>query len=98
MPRTKVSKSSKRNRETTNREEKIREFENSLDGFQNTLEDKLQSYLTAFEDEMKMLLQSIPRALMKMKMIDVFTLVSLFDVFFTHTYFSKNKTIAFNSE
>lgn len=96
MPRTKVSKSSKRNRETTNREEKIREFENSLDGFQNTLEDKLQSYLTAFEDEMKMLLQSIPRALMKMKMIDVFTLVSLFDVFFTHILI--NKTIAFNSE
>lgn len=81
MPRTKVSKSSKRNRETTNREEKIREFENSLDGFQNTLEDKLQSYLTAFEDEMKMLLQSIPRALMKMRMVDVLTLVSVFITF-----------------
>lgn len=75
MPRTKVSKSSKRNRETTNREEKVREFENSLDGIQNTLDDKIQEFLTAYEDEMKMLLQRTPRALLKMKAVDVFSLV-----------------------
>ncbi|XP_065367571.1 borealin-like [Calliphora vicina] len=74
MPRTKVSKSSKRNRETTNREEKVREFENSLDGIQNTLDDKIQEFLTAYEDEMKMLLQRTPRALLKMKAVDVFSL------------------------
>lgn len=77
MPRTKVSKSSKRNRETTNREEKVREFENSLEGFQNTLDDKMQAYLTAFEDEMKMLLQRTPRALLKLKMTDILSLVSV---------------------
>ncbi|TMW53248.1 hypothetical protein DOY81_001664 [Sarcophaga bullata] len=72
MPRTKVSKSTKRNRETTNREEKIREFENSLDGYQNILDDKIQDFLSAYEDEVKMLMQRTPRALLKMKMVDVF--------------------------
>lgn len=75
MPRTKVSKSSKRNRETTNREEKVREFENSLDGYQNIIDDKIQDFLIAFEDEVKMLMQRTPRALLKMKMVDVFHLV-----------------------
>ncbi|XP_037809203.1 borealin-like [Lucilia sericata] len=74
MPRTKVSKSSKRNRETTNREEKVREFENSLDGFQNTVDDKIQDIFTAYDDEIKMLLQRTPRALLKLKMVDVFSL------------------------
>lgn len=76
MPRTKVSKSSKRNRETANREEKVREFENSLDGFQNTLEDKIQEYLSSYECEVKMLLERTPHSLLKMKMVDVFSLVS----------------------
>ncbi|KAM7341882.1 borealin-like [Cochliomyia hominivorax] len=74
MPRTKVSKSSKRNRETTNREEKIREFENSLEAYNNMLEDKAQSLLTTFEYEMKTLIQRTPTALLQMKILDVFQL------------------------
>lgn len=77
MPRTKVSKTAKRNRETTNREERIREFENSLDGYQNILDDKIQDFLSAYEDEVKMLMQRTPRALLKMKMVDVFHMVGV---------------------
>lgn len=75
MPRTKVSKSSKRNRETTNLEEKVREFENSLDCLQNALDVKLGNFMNAYENEVKLMLQRAPRALLKMKMVDVFSLV-----------------------
>ncbi|XP_073812420.1 borealin-like [Musca autumnalis] len=72
MPRTKVSKSSKRNREAAVREEKIREFENTLEGFQNTFDVKVQDYLTSFEQHFKMLLQKTNTALLQLKICDVF--------------------------
>ncbi|XP_061397826.1 borealin-like [Musca vetustissima] len=72
MPRTKVSKSSKRNREAAVREEKIREFENTLEGFQNTFDVKVQDYLTSFEHHFTMLLQKTSTALLQMKICDVF--------------------------
>ncbi|XP_005187708.1 borealin-like isoform X2 [Musca domestica] len=72
MPRTKVSKSSKRNREEAVREEKIREFENTLEGFQNNFDVKVQDYVTSFEQRITMLLQKTSTALLQMKICDVF--------------------------
>ncbi|XP_075167333.1 borealin-like isoform X2 [Haematobia irritans] len=72
MPRTKVSKSSKRNREAAYREEKIREFENTLEGFQNSFEAKIQDYLSTYERQFKMLMQRTGTALLQMKICDLF--------------------------
>lgn len=72
MPRTKVSKSSKRTREATNREEKVREFENSLEGYQNSIDETIMVYLTTYENEFEMLLQRTSSDLLKMKVYDVF--------------------------
>ncbi|XP_013105374.1 borealin isoform X2 [Stomoxys calcitrans] len=72
MPRTKVSKSSKRNREAANREEKIREFENTLEGFQTTFEAKVQDCLSLYEEKFSMLRKTIGTALLEMKICDLF--------------------------
>lgn len=77
MPRTKVSKSSKRNREAANREEKIREFENTLEGFQNSFEGHVQAYITSYEQKFKVLLDKTNSAMLKMKLCDLFELVSI---------------------
>lgn len=76
MPRTKISKTSKRNREATNREEKIREFENSLDGFQFACDSTISIFITEYDNELKMLLQRTSSALLQTKICDLFEMVS----------------------
>lgn len=77
MPRTKVSKSSKRNREAANREEKIREFENTFEGFQNTFDSLIQDYIKSYKQQFRMLLQRTNSALLQIKICDLLEMVSV---------------------
>lgn len=72
MPRTKVSKSSKRNREATNREDKVREFETDVETYSNVFDEQAQERLLSYELEFKNLLQRTSSALLKLKFCDVF--------------------------
>ncbi|XP_017479304.1 PREDICTED: borealin-like isoform X2 [Rhagoletis zephyria] len=74
MPRTKVSKSSKRFRETSNCEEKLREFEASFDSYLLTLEKKGKSQIEAIEDKLYMLLVITDSSVLRLLMGDILSL------------------------
>uniref|UniRef100_A0A1A9X4A9 Borealin C-terminal domain-containing protein n=1 Tax=Glossina brevipalpis TaxID=37001 RepID=A0A1A9X4A9_9MUSC len=71
MPRTKVSKSSKRNRETESREEKIREYESALHGYLSTMEEDIEGFIKEWEGELLMLRQRTKIKFLQMKMSDL---------------------------
>ncbi|XP_067633701.1 borealin-like isoform X2 [Eurosta solidaginis] len=71
MPRTKVSKSTKRFRETSSCEEKLREFEASCDGYMYTLEAKGRSQIKAIEEKLYVLLLGTDSSVLQLKMGDL---------------------------
>uniref|UniRef100_A0A1A9UYP6 Borealin C-terminal domain-containing protein n=1 Tax=Glossina austeni TaxID=7395 RepID=A0A1A9UYP6_GLOAU len=70
MPRTKVSKSSKRNRETEYREEKIREYESAFNGYLSTMENDIEGFFGEWEAELNMVRQRTKVKFLHMKMGD----------------------------
>uniref|UniRef100_A0A1B0BQH2 Borealin C-terminal domain-containing protein n=1 Tax=Glossina palpalis gambiensis TaxID=67801 RepID=A0A1B0BQH2_9MUSC len=70
MPRTKVSKSSKRNRETEYREEKIREYESAFNGYLSTMENDIEGIIGEWEAELNMVRQRTKVKFLRMKMGD----------------------------
>lgn len=75
MPRTKVSKSSKRNRETEYREEKIREYESAFNGYLSTMENDIEGFIGEWEAELNMVRQRTKVKFLHMKMGDFLELV-----------------------
>uniref|UniRef100_A0A0A1XN44 Borealin n=1 Tax=Zeugodacus cucurbitae TaxID=28588 RepID=A0A0A1XN44_ZEUCU len=74
MPRTKVSKSIKRFRETSSCEEKLREFEASFDGYMYALENTGKSQIKAIEDKFYMLLVGTDARFLHLLMGDVLSM------------------------
>nr|XP_036231007.1 borealin isoform X2 [Bactrocera oleae] len=74
MPRTKVSKSTKRFRETSSCEEKLREFEASFDGYLHALELKGKAQIKSIEDKFYMLLMGTDSNVLDLLMGDVLSL------------------------
>ncbi|XP_018788101.1 PREDICTED: borealin-like isoform X1 [Bactrocera latifrons] len=74
MPRTKVSKSTKRFRETSNSEEKLREFEASFDGYLHALELKGKAQIKSIEDKFYVLLMGTDSNVLNLLMGDVLSL------------------------
>lgn len=74
MPRTKVSKSTKRFRETSNCEEKLREFEASFDGYMYALESKGKSQIKCIEEKLYMLLMGTDSSVLHLLMGDLLSL------------------------
>lgn len=77
MPRTKISKSSKRNREAAQREEKIREFDQAVDQFTNTLDLIGQSCVKDVEAEVSKLVRRTSKKLLQMSMDSFHQLVRI---------------------
>ncbi|XP_054740596.1 borealin-like isoform X1 [Anastrepha obliqua] len=73
MPRTKVSKSTKRFRETSHCEEKLREFEASFDGYMHTLKAKGETQIKAIADKLDMLLMLTDSSILQLVMGDLLT-------------------------
>ncbi|CAD7011363.1 borealin isoform X2 [Ceratitis capitata] len=74
MPRTKVSKSTKRFREASSCEEKLREFEASFDGYMHALEMKAKSQIESIEEKFYMLLMRTDSSVLNLRMGDVLAL------------------------
>ncbi|XP_032595504.1 borealin isoform X2 [Drosophila grimshawi] len=68
MPRTKISKNSKRNREAANREEKIRTFEIKMDSVLTNIDDVESRYKAMVEIQLQALTTRMPTELREMKM------------------------------
>lgn len=94
MPRTKVSKSTKRFRETSSCEEKLREFEASFDGYLHALELKGKAQIKSIEDKFYMLLMGTDSNVLDLLMGDVLSLVCNTDEYF-QTYIFHNCNICF---
>ncbi|XP_055857319.1 borealin-like [Episyrphus balteatus] len=71
MPRTKVSKNPKRNRDAAIREEKIREFDSTVDQFMNGFETKVKQNILEIETEIVLMKARIPEKILLMKMGDL---------------------------
>ncbi|XP_037954144.1 borealin-like isoform X2 [Teleopsis dalmanni] len=74
MPRTKISKTTKRNREAAHREEKIRDYESSVDSGLIAIDTKGMEFVSDLENAMKMLIDRTSRQLLKMKFGDFMAL------------------------
>lgn len=70
MPRTKITKNSKRNREAANREEKIRIFELKMDSVLMSIDDLEQRYNGMVETQLQGVLLRLQTELREMKMCD----------------------------
>lgn len=70
MPRTKIPKNSKRNREAANREEKIRIFELKTDSLLMGLDDIAMRYITLVDTEIQLVQSRLQSELRTMKMCD----------------------------
>lgn len=70
MPRTKVSSKTKRDREITQNDEKIRLFESFLGGYQTAFEDKHRDFVLELESEIKSLRERAGNSILRMKMKD----------------------------
>lgn len=70
MPRTKIPKNSKRNREAANREEKIRIYELKSDSFLEGLDEIAMRYKTIADTEIQLIQSRLQSELRTMKMGD----------------------------
>lgn len=75
MPRTKVSGKTKRDRENTQDDEKIRLFESFLSGYQTAFEDKHREFVWELENEIKTLRERTDSNILRIKMKDLLNLV-----------------------
>lgn len=71
MPRTKVSKNPKRNRDAAIREEKIREFDSTVDQFMNGFDLKIKQNILEIETEIVLMKARIPEKILLLKMEDL---------------------------
>lgn len=70
MPRTKITKNSKRNREAANREEKIRIYELKMDSVLMSIDDLEQRYNAMVETQLQGVTLRLQSELREMKMCD----------------------------
>lgn len=75
MPRTKITRNTKRTREASNRDDKIREFENALQGYMNIFDSKIEDIISSWDNEIKMLIQRTNSTLLSMNMSDFLKMV-----------------------
>uniref|UniRef100_A0A1B0G547 Borealin C-terminal domain-containing protein n=1 Tax=Glossina morsitans morsitans TaxID=37546 RepID=A0A1B0G547_GLOMM len=71
MPRTKINKNLKRYRESQIRDEKIREFESTFDGYCADMDNDIEAFMEEWDGELKLLRQRTSTKLLKMKMGDL---------------------------
>uniref|UniRef100_A0A1B0FMD6 Borealin C-terminal domain-containing protein n=1 Tax=Glossina morsitans morsitans TaxID=37546 RepID=A0A1B0FMD6_GLOMM len=68
MPRTKVNQTSKRNRASECREEKLRECKSAFKGYLATMESEVEAFIQEWDGELDLLRQRTNANLLKMKM------------------------------
>uniref|UniRef100_A0A1A9Z864 Borealin C-terminal domain-containing protein n=1 Tax=Glossina pallidipes TaxID=7398 RepID=A0A1A9Z864_GLOPL len=68
MPRTKVNQTSKRNRASECREEKLREYKSAFKGYLATMENEVEAFIQEWDGELDLLRQRTNANLLKMKM------------------------------
>ncbi|KAH8377670.1 hypothetical protein KR093_006584 [Drosophila rubida] len=76
MPRTKIPKNSKRNREAANREEKIRVYELKADSIQLALDDKETRYKSMTDTAIQLIQSRLQSELCNMKMSEFLDIIS----------------------
>ncbi|XP_017006287.2 borealin [Drosophila takahashii] len=81
MPRTKIPKNSKRNREVANREEKLRLYELKMDSRLISIDTLETKFLSAVDHQVKTLLSQVQRELADLKMPEVLRLFGELDRF-----------------
>ncbi|XP_050741390.1 borealin isoform X2 [Drosophila biarmipes] len=81
MPRTKIPKNSKRNRDVANREEKVRLFELKMDSRLISIDTLESKYLAAVDHQVKTLLGQVQKELANLKMPEVLRLFKELDHF-----------------
>ncbi|XP_055904715.1 borealin-like isoform X2 [Eupeodes corollae] len=74
MPRTKVSKNPKRNRDAAIREEKIREYDSTVDQFMNGFDIKVKQDILEIETEIALIKARIPEKILLMKIGDLMSM------------------------
>lgn len=93
MPRTKVSKNPKRNRDAAIREEKIREFDSTVDQFMNGFDIKIKQNILEFETEISLMKARMPEKILLMKMGDLLNMdVPTFSDVLTTLNIQQNST------
>ncbi|XP_070065080.1 borealin isoform X2 [Drosophila virilis] len=75
MPRTKITKNSKRNREAANREEKIRTYELKMDSVLMSIDDLEMRYKSMVDTQLQMITSRLQTELREMKMCDFLELL-----------------------
>ncbi|XP_026835580.1 borealin isoform X2 [Drosophila erecta] len=81
MPRTKIPKNSKRNREVANREEKLRLYELKMDSRLISIDSLETKFLSAVDHQVKTLLGQVQKELANLKMPEVLRLFEELDRF-----------------
>lgn len=81
MPRTKVTKNSKRNREAANREEKIRIYELKMDSVLMSFDDMEVRYKAMVDQQLQLIESRLQTELREMKMCDFLELLLKLDHF-----------------
>ncbi|KAH8263230.1 hypothetical protein KR044_006248 [Drosophila immigrans] len=76
MPRTKIPKNSKRNREAANREEKIRVYELKTDSIQLALDDKEMRYKSMTDTAIQLIQSRLQSELCVMKMSEFLEIIN----------------------
>lgn len=91
MPRTKVSKNPKRNRDAAIREEKIREFDSTVDQFMNGFDIKIKQNVLEIETEISLMKARIPEKILLMKMGELMRMgMSTFSEVLASSNFAQN--------
>ncbi|XP_037711629.1 borealin [Drosophila subpulchrella] len=81
MPRTKIPKNSKRNRDVANREEKVRLYELKMDSRLISIDSLESKFLAAVDHQVKTLLGQVQKELANLKMPEVLRLFEELDRF-----------------
>ncbi|XP_052852472.1 borealin isoform X1 [Drosophila gunungcola] len=81
MPRTKIPKNSKRNRDVANREEKLRLYELKMDSRLISIDSLETKFLSAVDHQVKTLLGQVQKELANLKMPEVLRLFGELDRF-----------------
>uniref|UniRef100_A0A1B0BL07 Borealin C-terminal domain-containing protein n=1 Tax=Glossina palpalis gambiensis TaxID=67801 RepID=A0A1B0BL07_9MUSC len=76
MPRTKVNQTTKRNRASEHREEKLRECKSAFNGYLATMESEVETFIQEWDEELCLLRQRTSTNLLKMKMDQFLTMNS----------------------
>ncbi|KAH8329041.1 hypothetical protein KR074_002072 [Drosophila pseudoananassae] len=97
MPRTKVPKNSKRNREVANREEKLRLYELKLESRLMEIDSLESKYLTLVDEHIKKLQGQLQQELRDMKMPEALLLFEELDHFSDYKASDQTQLIASSS-